>query len=170
MINLLSIRTVAMLAALALAACSATGELRNAQPQLAGPLQPGSVFLEDSRGGSTRPEAQIFRQSLVNRLRVAGVFTRIVQNPRRADYLMRVDVFRIDTASAAELYFSGYFSDGNAIKAAIEIRDARRDRIVTAFQVSGEGTKSLLTDFKLSDAMDAAQEAAIAYLRTGQFD
>jgi hypothetical protein len=150
------------------AACSSSGTLAMKTPKAAAIPAGRSVALdvtsaadEDSRDAAHRMRVELF-----GRLVAEGVFREVVAAGEPADYRMQVALGAVDEVSQGARIFFGVMAGSNELTAAVTLKDAATDAVVTAFDVSGESASHPLSSESGMD--DAIREAASNIIRALQ--
>ena len=142
------------------AACSSSGTLKMKTAKSAA-IPPGhSVALdvtsaadEDSRDAAHRMRVELFGRRVAE-----GVFRQVVAVGEPADYRMEVALGGVEEVSQGARIFFGVMAGSNDLKAAVSLREAAADALITAFDVSGESAAHPLSSE--SGMEDAIREAA----------
>jgi hypothetical protein len=161
-------KSFALCCLLLTAACSSSGTLEMKTPKAAA-IPPGhSVALdvtaaadEDSRNAAHRMRVELF-----GRLVAEGVFRQVVAAGEPADYRMQVALGEVEEVSQGARIFLGVMAGSNELTAAVTLKDAATDAVVTAFDVSGESAAHPLSSENGMD--DAVREAASNIIRALQ--
>jgi len=145
---------------LLVAACSSSGDLKMKTPKAAA-IPPGHTVALDVTSPAdedSRDVAHRMRVELFDRLVAEGVFRQVVAAKEPADYEMQVALNGVDEVSQGARIFFGVMAGSNELKAAVSLRDATTNAMVTEFDVAGESAAHPLST---ESGMDSAvREAA----------
>jgi hypothetical protein len=142
------------------AACSSSGTLEMKTPKTAA-IPPGhtvALNVSSAADEDSRDAAHRMRVDLFGRLVAEGVFRQVVAVGEPADYEMDVALSGVEEVSQGARIFFGAMAGSNELKAAVSLRDAASNAVVTEFEVSGESAAHPLST---ESGMDSAiREAA----------
>jgi len=145
---------------LLVAACNSSGTMTMKTAKTAA-IPPGhSVALDVTSAADedSRDAAHRMRVDLFGRLVAEGIFKEVVAASEPADYKMEVALSGVEEVSQGARIAFGVMAGANELKAAVTLRDAATNAVVTEFNVTGE---SAAHPMSTENSMDSAiREAA----------
>jgi hypothetical protein len=138
-------KTLAVIATLALGACSATGEVNIVKPK-AEAIRPASdVALKvSSEPGAADPQhateaVEIVRLDLSDKLAAEGLFANVVGENRDADYTMTIDLKKVVKLPFGARYFGGAYGAVNRVHGDVSLIDNANGIELTQYTAEVQG-------------------------------
>jgi hypothetical protein len=150
------------------AACSSSGTMKMKTAKSAA-IPPGHTVALDVTSAAdedSRNAAHQMRVELFGRLVAEGVFREVVAVGEPADYRMNVALGGVEEVSQGARIFFGVMAGSNELKAAVSLREAATNALVTEFDVTGESAAHpLSSESGMEDAIREAATRIITALR-----
>ncbi len=158
---------------LAVAACSATGQLKVAKPKDAAIRPAASVAIQvGAKPGAaddqqdTAQAVSLLRQDLVGKLPGTGLFGRVVDADASPDYTLQVTLQEIRWLPGAARWAAGLHGAVNRLAADVALQDNASGAPLTSYSAEVEGAKFwLASESSFEGTMDQLGNRVIEGLR-----